>query len=215
MFWQNVTDAAAGEHPFYHSVPFTQKGSHLWPPFLKQLSYAHFSALSQPLQHHRILPPEGSFSFFSFFRYFLLQLSIFLRVHRLQPLIGSSLSRHLHRQMGKPAVRRRSMPVLYLRRDIHHIPGIKLLRRFTVSDSSPSPELSPDPRMRGSALPPASLRYLPAPPTGCRSLPAPSWQRYRRESAFPLILNGNSIIITFVAAQRNLKKSWFFQQNCV
>ena len=49
-------------------------------------------------------------------------------VHRLQPFIGAFLSGHLNRQMGKPAIRRCSMPVLYPCRNIHNIPREQLLR---------------------------------------------------------------------------------------
>ena len=42
--------------------------------------------------------------------------------------------------MGEPAIRRRAVPVLHTRRDIHHIPRMKLLRRlsgFLIKPSRP------------------------------------------------------------------------------
>lgn len=73
--------------------------------------------------------------------------SIFLIRHRSAPFIGSPLGRDLDCQMGKPAVRGSAVPVLYLRRDVHDIPRMKLLRFL-----SPLLIISPGPRSpRGSA----------------------------------------------------------------
>lgn len=48
-------------------------------------------------------------------------------IHRLQPFIRAVPARNLNCQMGKPAIRCGSMPMLYARRNIHHITGVKLL----------------------------------------------------------------------------------------
>jgi hypothetical protein len=49
------------------------------------------------------------------------QILIFL--YRLQPFIGSLLSRNLNCQMGKPAIWGGSMPMLYTSRNVDHISG--------------------------------------------------------------------------------------------
>ena len=54
------------------------------------------------------------------------KLAIHLVVHSLQPLVGAAISGHLQGQMGEPAVRSCAVPMLYLGRDVDHIPGMQL-----------------------------------------------------------------------------------------
>ena len=52
----------------------------------------------------------------------MVQAATGLPIHRLQPLGRAAVGGHLDRQEGKPAVRRRAVPVLDIRRDVDHIP---------------------------------------------------------------------------------------------
>ncbi len=65
-------------------------------------------------------------------------LKVFLVVHGLQPLVGSPLTRNFHREMENQLSRRRTVPVLYARGNIHYIARAQLLCQFAPFLAKPS-----------------------------------------------------------------------------
>ena len=63
---------------------------------------------------------------------------VFLVVHGLQPLVGGLLARNLHREMRKPAIGRRTVPMFHTRGDVDHVARAQLLCRFTPFLVKPS-----------------------------------------------------------------------------
>ena len=55
---------------------------------------------------------------------------IFFFTHWFAPLTAAVFSGYFHSQMGKPAVRRSAVPVLYTGHNVDHIAGVQLLRLF-------------------------------------------------------------------------------------
>ena len=56
---------------------------------------------------------------------------IFFFTHWFTPLTAAVFSGYFHSQMGKPAVRRSAVPVLYTGHNVDHIAGVQLLRLLT------------------------------------------------------------------------------------
>ncbi len=60
----------------------------------------------------------------------LRKLIVFLVADRLAPLVCRPFTRDLDRKVDKPAVLRRAVPVLDVRRDDHNVAGVQLARRL-------------------------------------------------------------------------------------
>ena len=62
---------------------------------------------------------------------FFFEFFIFFRSYRFQPFISGIITRDLDGKMGKPTVPCRSVPMLYMSWDLHHISGMKLSGRLS------------------------------------------------------------------------------------
>lgn len=69
----------------------------------------------------------------------MVQAATGLPIHRLQSLGRAAVGGHFDRQVGKPAVRCRAVPVLDIRRDVDHIPRAEFPGGFAPGPVVPPP----------------------------------------------------------------------------
>lgn len=73
---------------------------------------------------------------------FSAELVILLVGDGLAPLVGRALCGSFDRKVSKPTILRRTMPVLYLGRDIYDVARVQFLRGLAHSRYQPSPPVT-------------------------------------------------------------------------